>query len=267
MVGILQNFEKLAERFEPAILVVPGIVCLLLGLLVWLAGLRYVRFLAAVIGAAAAGLATFSLSSGKTVVALITAAPAGLLAALFREFLFAALLAGLVALVVGAAIAPADLHGGNDFTPVGAFGNGSQKIGTSEALTLLNIHTKALIDEVAGTFSNFRLGHWVVLLGTAVVVTTLAILLSRLAVAVCCASLGAGLSLVGMVLLLLYKGAEPVTAITQRGTFYAAIFGAMVLIGAFVQLVLFGRMRPGPAAAKRDSQPQTEQVVHRWRTE
>jgi uncharacterized membrane protein len=47
--------------------------------------------------------------------------------------------------------------------------------------------------------------------------------------------------LVGMILLLIYKGAEPINAISRRPTFYIAFFAAMTLFGTIVQTLFCKR--------------------------
>jgi len=48
---------------------------------------------------------------------------------------------------------------------------------------------------------------------------------------------------VGMILLLIYKGAEPIKAISGRPTFYIALFAAMALFGSIIQSLFCKRSK------------------------
>ena len=53
MVEILKSFEQVASRFSPAVLIVPGLVMAVLGLVTWLAGMCLRRLVLALVGATA----------------------------------------------------------------------------------------------------------------------------------------------------------------------------------------------------------------------
>ena len=59
MVEILKCFEQVASRFSPAVLVLPGLAMVLLGLVTWLAGMCLRRIVPGLIGAMAGGMAGF----------------------------------------------------------------------------------------------------------------------------------------------------------------------------------------------------------------
>ncbi|MHC4088531.1 MAG: hypothetical protein ACYSU5_25490 [Planctomycetota bacterium] len=85
--------------------------------------------------------------------------------------------------------------------------------------------------------------------------------------ALCSAVLGALLIFAGMVLLLLYKGAMPVTVIDRKAPFFAAVFGAMVAFGTVEQLVLCpwfeGRRKKRKQKVKEGK---AERSKNLWRT-
>ncbi|RKY04303.1 MAG: hypothetical protein DRP66_11905 [Planctomycetota bacterium] len=60
----------------------------------------------------------------------------------------------------------------------------------------------------------------------------------RFVAAATCASLGTVAIFAGMILVLLYKGARPLTGIYQMPAFFAAAVVAMAAFGTFVQLLL-----------------------------
>ena len=59
MLELFQNFERAAVRFMPVVLIGPGVVCIIAGLFVWLAGLRFRRVLVGVLGAAVGSILGF----------------------------------------------------------------------------------------------------------------------------------------------------------------------------------------------------------------
>jgi hypothetical protein len=56
--------------------------------------------------------------------------------------------------------------------------------------------------------------------------------------ALTCAALGTGVIFVGMILLLLYKGAQPITHVYGKANIYSTVVLAMVVFGSAVQLLL-----------------------------
>jgi len=90
----------------------------------------------------------------------------------------------------------------------------------------------------------------------------------RLAWALCCAVLGTLLIFAGMVLLLLYKGAVPVSYISDRQSFYACVFAAMTAFGTIEQL-LFCRHTKREVIRKEQAIRDREQMSEQqrsWRT-
>ena len=71
----------------------------------------------------------------------------------------------------------------------------------------------------------------------------------KVIIVVLMAGLGAALVFAGMVLLLQYKGAAPLSYISSRGAFFLGIWMIMTVFGSFVQL-LFGRRTRKEATAK-----------------
>ena len=167
MLEVLQNFEEVAVRFSPIVLVAPGSVCVGVGLFVWLGGLGFRRVLAGIVGAVAGGVCGFLLTSGDTT------------------------LAGLSAIA-----------------------------GTAIAL---------ILEKIFVTDSLF----W------------------RFTLALCCAVLGTLLVFAGMVLLLLYKGAMPISYISHKTSFYTAVLLAMIAFGMVEQLLLCQRTKEKLIRKKR----------------
>jgi hypothetical protein len=84
--------------------------------------------------------------------------------------------------------------------------------------------------------------------------------------ALCSAVLGTLLIFAGMVLLLLYKGAMPVTVIDRKAPFFAAVFGAMIAFGTIEQLVLCPWFEGRRKKRKEAQDAKTPRRKNRWRT-
>ena len=73
MVEILKSFELVASRFSPAVLMVPGLAMVVLGLVAWLGGMCVRRLVLALLGAAAGGIAAVLIHGRNPAVAGLAA--------------------------------------------------------------------------------------------------------------------------------------------------------------------------------------------------
>jgi hypothetical protein len=170
MLEVFQNFEQLAVRLKPIVLIGPGLATVLLGLFVWLGGLGFRKILVAVIGALGGGVCGFFITDRNVMFAMILAAAAAVIAIALEKIL------------------------------------------------------------VTGSL------FW------------------HLASALCCAALGTMLIFAGMILLLLYKGAAPISRICGKQPFYTTVFIAMTAFGTTEQLLLCQRAKKRPTAKKQTNQ-------------
>ncbi len=148
------NFEQTASQLEAIALISPGLAYVIIGLFVWLGGLRLGKFLAAIAGAIAGGICGYFATDKNIILAVLLALAA----------------AGI-------------------------------------ATTLAKI-------------SAMRSLFW------------------QLTSALCCSALGVVLIFAGMILLLLYKGAMPVSWINQRVPFCVIASVIMTAFGTIEQLVI-----------------------------
>jgi hypothetical protein len=86
----------------------------------------------------------------------------------------------------------------------------------------------------------------------------------RLTAAFCCATLGSMLIFAGMIMMLLYKGAAPVSRICQNQVFSQSIFGIMTGFGLAMQLLLCQRIREKLARSSRRGK-ESKQGTTDWR--
>jgi len=89
----------------------------------------------------------------------------------------------------------------------------------------------------------------------------------RLVPALFCAACGTALIFAGMVLLLLFKGAESLEYISTNEPFYDTVFAAMLAFGTVVQLILCPRMKEKFAKIRQKNkhEPEPDQRPGSWR--
>jgi hypothetical protein len=237
MLEFAQNLEETARHLRPAFQVGLGIGCVVIGLLVWLGGSRFRGLLVAAIGAVVGGLCGYFLTGKNTVAAGVSAAVTAVVAILFEKVFIIIVAAGLAAVFCFAFFSLIF----NKADSGGTFGQ---------------------------TWSHMPIYTWAIIAAPVVLILVTGVYLRRVASALCCALFGTALLFTGMILLLLYKGALPITDMSNRTLFYVALFVAMTAFGTFEQLMLC----PGPKAAakKRQKAEQEEEASGRkkqsWRT-
>ena len=238
MLEIALNFEETAAGFESMVLIVPGLLAVLAGLFIWLGGFGIRKVLVAVIGAVSGWACGFFMTGGHIIWVVIFAVVAAAIAVMFEDVCMR-ILAVAVAVVCGFAVL------------AGPYIKGS--------------FTLAAIEVACSQMSLFA---WVIIVALVVIFVVGGIFFWRLTLALCCAALGTILIFAGMIALLLYKGAMPISSISSRLPFYAAVFMAMVAFGTIGQLLLCGDSRR-KSVKKRHTGKGEEEVDEessKWRT-
>jgi hypothetical protein len=204
MFDFLQNLERSARQYDPIVLLVPGIAAVLLGLFVWLGGLSFRKVLVAFVGASVGGVVGF-LVSGRNLLVTIASAGAGALIAFVIEKIFITLLSAIFAAAV----------------TITLLVNPDVKRGVNLKQLLMQLQPY----------------KWLLAAVAAIILITAGFFIWRLISAWFYAILGTLLTFVGMILLLLHKGARPISRIADNLPFYAAVFVAMTAFGTIVQLL------------------------------
>ena len=99
MVETARNLERMAARFDPLILIVAGLACVIVGLFVWLGGLGLRKFLVIVVGALSGWLCGFFIIGLNIMLAVVLAAVASVVAVIFERTFIPILAAGLAAIL------------------------------------------------------------------------------------------------------------------------------------------------------------------------
>jgi hypothetical protein len=270
MFELLQSFEQTAARFSPIVLIGPGVAVVLIGLFVWLGGLGFRRVLAAVLGAITGWICGFFIVGRNMMAASTSAVVAAVIAIIFQRIfitILAALLAVVLTFFVFTGICPEVIEATKD-VPITA-------PEVTEQHVVIGIrHTPVVIKAYIADFTNMvkeaawhmRTSGWATMAGLAVVLLIAGLFLRRLTSALCCAVLGTILVFAGMIWLLLYKGSLPISKVCDKPLYYAAVFGAMVVFGTIVQLLLCPRLEGRRKKRKGAEDAKATRSKNLWRT-
>lgn len=263
MFEALVYYQSLAQKFQGQLLTVTGITIVMVGLCVWLAGLRFKCIVGAIVGAviAAAGVSVFGDYPAKI---LLIASGIGILvgatAGRFMLGIFAMIVGGLLAItVVSGRLQPAEASGveffdannvnpnavvADDFVSSSAYPTWPQYqqsgivIPTPAAMEITVKMSTYVISLAKKTFLSAGITAYGGAAGVVLAVVFFCLVMPRFFIAVISAGLGSAVVFAGMIILLFYKGSEPISLIAAKPKFYGIAFGAMVAFGAIMQLLL-----------------------------
>jgi hypothetical protein len=231
VIEILQELERLALAWDSPTLVAGGLVAVILGLFVWLGGLGFKKPLVMITGVVAGVISAYTFV-GLKLLAIAISAVAGAVVAIVLEKIFVALLAAALAAVAG-------------FVVLGAVYKTDFAQGIKHAACQTPVHC------------------WIIV-GALVLISVMAgFYLRRSVSALCCATVGTVTVFAGMILLLVYKGADPVGHISSRPSFYSSVFAVMTGFGTFEQLLLYQHREEKPRSKKEPEN--REQKEAGWR--
>jgi hypothetical protein len=270
MFQIFQIFERTSGRINPIILIAPGILAVIAGLIVWLGGLGFRKVLSAILGAIIGWVVGFFIIGKSMIAASVLAVAAAVTATVLNRMIIVIL---AVSLAVTFGLVVADLGGPylgitEQADPV--FQNPVSSDGTvlnvTESINAIKAYIIGVGDQVQQTVLQMSYIGWAIIGVTIIIAIVALVYLWNLTSALCSAVLGTLLIFAGMVLLLLFKGAMPVTVIDRKAPFFAAVFGAMVAFGTIEQLVLCPWFEGRRKKRKDAKEGKATRSKNRWRT-
>ncbi len=239
MAEIFESFELVAGRLSPAVLLVPGLVMVVVGLAAWLAGMCLRQVVLALFGAVVAGLAGYYMT-GRNPVAAGVAATGGVAFGIMLPRLFMAVLLAAfgMAVVFGVVAKPyfPEWQGAQYGTEV--LGPAAESFTVGESLKVVRAHA---FDATACTEAAARQlprRHWAVLVAAGAGLLVLSMYFEWSMGALTCSLLGTVLIFGGLVLLLMFKGSAPIAHMKQQGAFYALVLFGMAAFGTLEQLLV-----------------------------
>ncbi len=252
MLEILEHFESAmsgAERLSPAVLIGPGVAAVAGGLVVWLGGLAFKKVLAAISGAIGGGILASAAIGWAAAPAAISAVVVAVVAVIFEKTLITALAAGLataigIAFFIGPHI---ELASSAEVESQGVSPEQATALSTGQSTRKL----RAWVVDVGGLIrragSQMQAHKWALSVALGLVFVVGGAFCWRLTAALYFSAAGTMLVFAGMILLLLCKGAMPVSGICRRPSAYSSVFVAMVVFGTVEQLLLCRSAKTQPA--------------------
>ncbi|MBN1817992.1 MAG: hypothetical protein JW828_11585 [Sedimentisphaerales bacterium] len=238
MLDILRDFEQAALHFSPQVLVLGGIGLVVLGLCIWLGGLRWARLFAGLIGASLGFLVAYFFTAGQTIaLVLMTVIGAGFGMFFFRTLLI--LVGGIIVVIlVGVMFIVPTLQERGWTWPHEQQSTPEAPLGNWQTLQLLERQTQYAQDQIGQAAREMNVTGIALAVGAGILIAIIGAFFPRLIGALSCSLLGTSLIFLGMVSLLLYKGARPLTSMYENGRFYGLVLGGMIVFGTILSLVL-----------------------------
>jgi hypothetical protein len=158
------------------------------------------------------------------------------------ERIFIAILAGVLAAVLGfAVLAGPYIENVGEATLVKW--DETQNLSTQQTVETVKTYITDFVAETKRILLQMPVYKWAIIAALAVIFPTAGFSQRRLTSALCCAALGTILIFAGMILLLLYKGAAPISRICQNQLYYLGVFAAMTAFGTAEQLSFCQRIK------------------------
>lgn len=237
MLDILLDIEQMAGRLRPIVLIGPGLTAVIVGLFIWLGGLRFVRIFVVILGAVSAGICGFFVV-GRSIITVIALVVVPVLIAVLPHRIFITIFAAGLAAVLTFVVLTVLYQ--DMIEPLEWSATKHEE--TSDQNAVFTINQWDFGARIQHLCLEMPIITWLIILVVMLIAMAGGFYLWRFASAFYCAVLGTVLIFAGMILLLLYKGSVPVSTICNRPLFYAGVFAAMTALGTGEQLLL----RPYP---------------------
>jgi hypothetical protein len=238
---ILLRFEQIAYRFDPSILVWPGLIMVAAGLLLWLAGLKMAKVCAVIVGAVAGATIGYAFAPTARVAGMFFGATVAAAAAFIFEKLIIIFLGSLI---IGLLVFAVLISGHLDKMDMSVFPAAGQdtdgQLGQGQSFTLLGEIVDFLWSDISRIATGVNKIMFVPPVVLVIILWVVGFIISRFVSALACSTVGTALVFAGMIFLLLYKGSGPLSYIYQRSWFFLLVFAVMAAGGTAIQLLLCG---------------------------
>ena len=240
MLDAFQHLQRVAPLAVPLLMVVPGIICVLGGLCVWLGGLRWSKFVACLLGSICGLVCAFLFTDGGIGILATVAVIWMFFGLIFERVTIAFAGAVVVVAICLVAFTWAALDANlncpyPEFVKVSAASGSEQVRADLVEIGKQFAFFAGKVAEATKTVSTVRF-ILSVCVGLAILIG--GFLKGKITVAASCSLMGTLLVFYGMILLLMYKGATPLTIIYMKAQYYGIATAVMVVVGIAVQLML-----------------------------
>jgi hypothetical protein len=273
MLQILQDLESAiggTAGLSPVVLLGPGLVCVIAGLFIWLGGLGFRSLLLPTAGAITGAVCGFFIIGQNLISVVFSAAVAAGIAAILDRLFVAILTAALAAAFAFVVLAGPYIENSQQAATIrlGEMSAQGTAISVRESAEKMKAYIIDAGQRIKHAGLQMPVYHWMIIMVLALIFIVAGFSLWRLAMALCCSALGTILIFAGMILLLLYKGAVPVSIICSKSSYYATTFIAMIVFGTIEQLLLCKHPKTHSAPKRRISKNQEgpDRTKESWRT-
>jgi hypothetical protein len=244
MLEAFQYIERITVYFAPEVLIVSGLVCMVIGLYLWLGGLRLSRLAAGFLGLLAGCLWAFFLTGRQTAAFVSMAIVVGLFAMFFDKAALVISGAGtavMISLIIfaGPSLSKSEWQDYPEST-ISSEGARAEKGITliEESIESAKTQLAFFAEKIGQAISRVPAKAFVISAVVGFAVAILGYFAPQFIAALTCSVFGTGIIFTGMILLLLYKGAQPITHIYGKANVYNTVVLAMAVFGSAVQLLL-----------------------------
>jgi hypothetical protein len=271
MLEIIQNFEQMMDRFSPRLLIASGVVLLLLGLCIWIAGHSLRKILISLAGLAVGIVIGLFAIGRNTFSACFSGGLALLIALIFEKVLVVLLTAALAATIAFTILAEPYFVKAETVEIQDDTSAQTTTIGVNEILQELKTFGLDAGEKIKQAGTKIPLYIWAIIAAAAAALIVCGIAHWRFTSSLFFSVLGTIVIFLGMILLLSYKGTEPISRICSKPFISAGIFLAMVAFGTIVQLLLCKgskkEKKTKPGRKKGKAGKESKKIVeHSWRT-
>ncbi len=253
MYEVIEYYQSLAAKFDSRMMLVPGMAVVVLGLCIWLAGLRWRKVLGATAGGIvfiAIGLCLGDYGCLMLLVVSVIGMAVGALVEKTTLGIFGVVMSAIfVLIIVSFFCGSMDVQ---NYPRWPQYEEPGVVIGCSQSVEITRTTGAFVLSKMIENIKSASL----ISIGAAVIAMLIAgfvaVIMPRVFIAFISSSLGSAVIFAGLIMLLFYKGFRLVGYISDKMPFYAILVFVMLVFGAMVQLVL------SPSAAEQTQKPSPE---------
>jgi hypothetical protein len=271
MLEFFQNLQTESMSFYRVLLIVPGLVLLLSGLVIWLAGSAFIKSLMSFFCAAVGAIIIALFLSKATTLILIGALAGAIFGLLFRRFSIALFLSFYVVAVLFFVTADSSTFTVEDSRTVLTVYQSQEKTALTfnETMDEIKLYSNEFFKMLTAGVKQISKKAAIIITAGALGVFATGIIFLKIARSLFCSFLGSVLIFAGLVILLMYKGSYPIARISERPLIFLAGLGIMICFGTMEQLILCPRIGKKSAPKKRrGNQEEAHEILRRtwWTT-
>jgi hypothetical protein len=259
MFEALQNLENIVRHFDGTILIITGILSLMVGLSIWLGGMRW-PFSVGIVAGSVVGLMAIGIFSSVEPQMLFPFTFLGTcLVLIFARRVSFALIASVIAAVacllfVSAPAFSLETKWNNPQYSIAQQGQPVKEISTPEITNILQKHLLFMAGKIGLAVKEIHSLRILIAASVGILVFLFGLIMPRLIGSATCAVIGTAVIFIAMCILLCQKSTQPINAIIASASFYQTVALCMLAFGTISGLI-FGKKKKRKL---NDSQKQGE---------